>query len=602
MINNVFKNNIDVFGHGDENIITINVNNKDYKVDKNKTIMQALDEIGYHIPRLCYHPKLSIEGACRLCIVEVDGMPNYVTSCTTRVAEGMKIKTNTAQLRRARRDILELLLDNHPVDCNTCERDGNCELQATARSVGIKMRHFEGEKRNYIIDFSSPAIIRDPNKCILCGRCVRLCSEIQGVFAIDFANRGFDSTVMTAFNSPINSSVCINCGQCINVCPTAALSEKYYTVELFKELSENKKLKIVQVAPAVRAAIGEAFGLEPGRNMEKQLVGALRKLGFDLVFDTQFSADLTIMEEGHEFLERLTNNGTLPMLTSCSPAWIKFVEQFYPEFISNVSTCKSPMSMMSSVLKTYYAKKRGVDPKDILSVAVMPCTAKKYEAQREELKIDGNRLTDIVVTTREIAWMIKSAGIDLLTTELEDFDNLFGFSSGAATIFGVTGGVMEAALRTAHELYLGETLVDIEFKDLRGFKGIKEAEVKMGDKLVRIAVAHGISNTHKILKTVKEDPNKYHFIEIMSCPGGCINGGGQPYATHGYTALDERLLQKRASVLYEIDRAKTVRRSHENPEIQRIYKEFFGRPLSHKSHEILHTHYTEKFPKGVYKK
>jgi NADP-reducing hydrogenase subunit HndD len=594
--------NTDNMTINDIDLVTINVNNKDYKVKKGKTIMQALDEIGYYIPRLCYHPKLSIEGACRICIVEVEGAPNYVTSCTAKVNEGMKIKTNTADLRKARRDILELLLDNHPVDCNVCERDSNCELQKIARSIGIKTKHFEGEKRQYDIDLSSPAISRDPNKCILCGRCVRLCAEIQGVNAINIANRGFNSTVMAAYNLPINDSVCINCGQCINVCPTAALSEKYYTVDLFRELSNPKKIKVVQIAPAVRAAIGEAFGLKPGHNLEKQTVGALRKLGFDLVFDTQFSADLTIMEEGYEFLERLTNNGVLPMITSCSPAWIKFAEQFYPEMLPNISTCKSPMSMQSSVIKTYYAKKIGVSPEDILSVAIMPCTAKKYEAQREELQLNGLRLTDISVTTREIAWMIKSAGIDLINTEPEEFDNLFGFSSGAATIFGVTGGVMEAALRTAYEVYVGETIVDIEFNDLRGFKGIKEATVQLGDKEVRVAVAHGIENAHKIMKIIKENPSKYHFVEIMSCPGGCINGGGQPYAGPDYTALDENLLKKRASVLYEIDRGKTVRRSHENPEVQRIYKEFFERPLSHKSHEILHTHYAKKYPQGVHKK
>jgi iron-only hydrogenase group A len=564
--------------------------------------MQALDKIGFYIPRLCYHPKLSVEGACRICIVELEGARNYVTSCTTKVAEGMKIKTNTADLRKARRDLLELLLDNHPVDCNTCERDGNCELQAIARSIGIKKRHFTGEKKIYDIDLSSPSLSRDPNKCILCGRCVRLCSEIQGVNAINYANRGFNSVVMTAFNSPINSSVCINCGQCINVCPTAALSEKYYTVELFKELSDDKKLKIVQVAPAVRAAIGEAFGLPAGTNMEKQLVAALRRLGFDLVFDTQFSADLTIMEEGYEFLDRLTNNGVLPMITSCSPAWIKYAEQFHPEILPNISTCKSPMSMQSSVIKTYYAQKKGIDPKDILSVAIMPCTAKKYEAEREELALDGNKLTDIVVTTREIAWMIKSSGIDLTKTEPEEFDNMFGFSSGAATIFGVTGGVMEAALRTAYELYMGESIIDIEFNDIRGFKGIKEATVKMGEKEVKVAVAHGIGNANEILGIVKKDPARYHFIEIMSCPGGCINGGGQPYAGSEYVALDEELLKKRASVLYGLDRAKTIRRSHENPEIQRIYKEFFERPLGPKSHKILHTHYSKKYPQGIYRK
>ncbi|MBM3706176.1 MAG: 2Fe-2S iron-sulfur cluster binding domain-containing protein, partial [Actinobacteria bacterium] len=528
--------------------ITINVNNKDYAVEAGQTVMQALDKIGYHIPRLCYHPKLSVEGACRICIVEVEGSANYVTSCTAKVAKGMKIKTNSAELRRARRDILELLLDSHPVDCNTCERDGNCDLQGIARSVGIKKKHFEGEKKHYDLDLSSPSISRDPNKCILCGRCVRLCNEIQGVTAINFAGRGFDSTVTTAFNSPINSSVCINCGQCINVCPTAALSEKYYNVQLFNELSNEKKLKIVQIAPAVRAAIGEEFGLEAGTNMEKQTVAALRKIGFDLVFDTQFSADLTIMEEGYEFLDRVANKGVLPMITSCSPAWIKYAEQFHPEIIPNISTCKSPMSMMSSVLKTYYAKKRGIDPKDILSVAIMPCTAKKYEAQREELQLDGIRLTDIVLTTRELAWIIKSAGIDLVGTEEEEFDNLFGFSSGAAPIFGVTGGVMEAALRTAYELYVGETVIDIEFKQLRGFAGIKEAEIKMGDKEIRVAVAHGIGNANKILEIVKKDPGKYQFIEVMSCPGGCIMGGGQPYPTGtDYIALDEELMKKRAS-------------------------------------------------------
>jgi len=582
--------------------IKINVNNKDYDVEPGQTIMQALDKIGFHIPRLCYHPKLSVEGACRICIVEVEGAANYVTSCTAKVAAGMKIRTNTADLRKARRDLLELILDNHPVDCNTCERDSNCELQGLSRSVGIKKRHFTGEKKLYDIDLSSPSITRDPNKCILCGRCVRLCAEIQGVNAINFAGRGFNSVVMTAYNNPISNSVCINCGQCINVCPTAALSEKYYTVELFRELSSDKKLKIVQVAPAVRAAIGEAFGFPAGTNFEKQTVAALRKLGFDLVFDTQFSADLTIMEEGYEFLERFTTGRDLPMITSCSPAWIKYAEQFHPEILPNISSCKSPMSMQSSVLKTYYAQKRGIDPKDILSVAIMPCTAKKYEAEREELSLDGVKLTDIVVTTREIAWMIKSAGIDLSKTEGEEFDNLFGFSSGAATIFGVTGGVMEAALRTAYEVYMGESIIDIEFAALRGFEGIKEAKVMLGDKEVRVAVAHGLGNANIVIDMIKKDPDRFHFIEVMSCPGGCINGGGQPYAGSEYVALDEELLKKRASVLYALDRAKTIRRSHENPEVQRIYKEFFERPLGPKSHKILHTHYKQKYPTGVYKK
>jgi len=580
-------------------LVTISVNNKSYSVEDGRTIMQALDGLGFHIPRLCYHPKLSTEGACRVCIIEVEGLPNFVTSCIHPVTEGMKIWTNTPQIRRARRDIVELILDNHPEDCHICEREGNCELQRLANSVGIKKRHFEGEKKAYQKDLSSPAIIRDPNKCLLCGRCVRLCREIQGVTAIDYTHRGFQSVIMTAYDMPLRDSVCIACGQCINVCPTAALSEKNYTQELFEELSHERKLKVVQFAPAVRATIGEAFGLEPGRDMEKELVAALRKLGFDVVFDTQFGADLTIMEESAELLERLTNGGVLPMITSCSSGWIKYLEQFYPEIIPHLSTCKSPMSMLGAIIKSYYAKKRGVKPEDILSVAVMPCTAKKSEAEREELKVDGGKMIDIVVTTREIAWMIKSAGIDFLNIKGEEFDYLLGFSSGAGTVFGVSGGMMEAALRTAYELYVGETLVDIEFSQLRGFKGIREASVKMGDKDVRVAVAHGLGNAHTLLELVKKEPAKYQFIEIMACPGGCIGGGGQPYVGPNFVPLGEELLAKRAGGLYALDRKKTIRRSHENSEIQRLYKEFLGRPLSPVSHKLLHTCYKEKFPRGV---
>jgi iron-only hydrogenase group A len=579
--------------------ITISVNNKNYSVEAGLTIMQALDGIGFHIPRLCYHPKLSIEGACRVCIVEVEGLSNFVTSCTYPVAEGMKIWTNTHQIRRARRDIVELILDNHPGDCHTCERDGNCELQRLANSVGIKKRHFEGEKKSYEIDLSSPAIVRDTNKCVLCGRCVRLCHEIQRVFAIDYSHRGFQSVVMTAYDMPISESVCITCGQCIMVCPTAALLERNHTQELFDELSDKKKLKVVQFAPAVRAAIAEAFGLKPGQQMEKEFIAALRKLGFNVVFDTQFGADLTVMEEASEFLERLTNGGALPMITSCSSAWIKYLEQFHPEMIPHTSTCKAPMSILGAIIKTYYAKKIGVEPEDILSVAVMPCTAKKLEAEKEELKVDGRKTVDIVVTTREIAWMLKSAGIDLLNIKGEEFDNLLGYSSGAGTMFGVTGGVMEAALRTTYELYTGEALVDIEFSDLRGFKGLKEASIKMGDKNISVAATHGLGNAHALIEMVKKEPSRYHFIEIMSCPGGCIGGGGQPYAEPNSIPLDEELFAKRADALYGLDRGKNVRRSYENPEIQQLYREFLGRPLSPLSHKLLHTHYKKRFPQGV---
>ncbi|MCI0498601.1 MAG: [FeFe] hydrogenase, group A [Planctomycetales bacterium] len=579
--------------------ITIYINNKAYKVDPNQTIMQAADTLGFHIPRLCYHPKLSIEGACRVCIVEVEGARNYVASCAFPVSDGMKIHTNTQALRKARRDIIELILDNHPQDCHTCERDGNCELQRLASSMGIRARHFEGPRKRYEKDLSSDAVIRDPEKCILCGRCVRMCSEIQQVHNLTQAHRGFNTVVMPAYNMPMGESVCTACGQCINVCPTAAFLEKNYTQELFEKLNDPALVKVVQFAPSVRAAIGEAFDVPPGRNMEGQLVAALRKLGFDYVFDTQFSADLTIMEEASEFLERVQNKGVLPMITSCSSAWMKCMEQFYPDLIANVSTCKSPMSMQGAVTKSYFAQKIGVDPKKILSVATMCCTAKKYEAARPELMVDGMRGVDIVVTTREIAWMIKSAGIDLLHIQPEEPDHPLGMSSGAGAIFGTTGGVMEAAIRTAYGLYTGQTLVDIEIKGIRGLKGIKEGTLEMDGKEIRVAVAHGLGNACKLLEQVRSDPGRYHFIEIMGCPGGCVGGGGQPYAQCNTIPLDDEALQKRAQALYDLDRSKTIRRSHDNPDVQKLYKEFLQRPLSPTSHKYLHTHYKPKTPLGI---
>ncbi|MBN1124922.1 MAG: iron hydrogenase small subunit [Sedimentisphaerales bacterium] len=582
-----------------EKSITIHINNKPYTVDSGQTIMQAADKLGFHIPRLCYHPKLSIEGACRVCIVEVEGMKNYVASCSFPVNDGMKIHTNTTELRRARRDIVELILDNHPLDCHTCDRNGTCELQRLSYSMGIKARHFEGERKHYDEDLSSRAVVRNPNKCILCGRCVRICSEVQNVHNLSQAHRGFRTVVMPAYNMPFSESVCTACGQCINVCPTAAFVEKSYTQELFEQLNDPNLIKVVQFAPSVRAAIGEAFGLEPGHNMEGQLVAALRKLGFDYVFDTQFSADLTIMEEASEFLERIQNKGVLPMITSCSSAWMKCMEQFYPDLIDNVSTCKSPMSMNGAMIKSYFTEKIQVDPKKILSVAVMCCTAKKYEADRPELMFDDLRGVDIVVTTREAAWMIKSAGIDFLKIQPEKVDAPLGLSSGAGAIFGATGGVMEAAIRTAYELYTGETLVDIELGGIRGLKGIKEASLEMDGREIRVAVAHGLGNACNLLDLVRKDPGRYHFIEIMGCPGGCVGGGGQPYAGANSIPLDEEALQKRAKALYDLDRGKTIRRSHENPDIQKLYREFLQRPLSPTSHKYLHTHYQAKLPRGI---
>jgi iron-only hydrogenase group A len=582
-----------------DNKINIYINDKKYKVEENQTIMQAADKCGYHIPRLCYHPKLSIEGACRVCIVQIEGAKNYVASCCYPVSDGMKIYTNTKDIRRARRDIVELLLDNHPEDCHTCERDGNCELQNLAHAMGIRNRHFNGEKKHYDEDPSSPSVYRDPDKCILCGRCVRMCGEIQGVNAIDYAHRGFGTTVVPAYNMPFGDSVCIHCGQCVNVCPTAAFVEKDYTQELFDKLDDNSITKVVQVAPSIRAAIGEAFGLPAGSNMEAETAAALRKLGFDYVFDTQFSADLTIMEEGNEFLERLQGGGTFPMITSCCPGWVNYMEHFYPDLLDNVSTCKSPMSMMSAMVKTYFAKQIEKDPKNILSVAVMPCTAKKGESQRKQFLRDGVPDTDIVITTRELAWMIKSAGIDFVNIQGEAFDSPLGMSSGAGTIFGVTGGVMEAAIRSAYELYTGETLIDIELENIRGLNGIKEGQLDIDGTQINLAVAHGLGNAHKLLETVKKEPDKYHFIEIMACPGGCIGGGGQPYPSCNSIPLDRNCLEKRANALYGSDRKNTIRRSHENPSVQRVYKEFLGRALSKKSHELLHTHYARQAPVGI---
>jgi NADP-reducing hydrogenase subunit HndD len=579
--------------------ITIYFNGKPYEVESEQTIMQAADRLGFRIPSLCYHPRLSIEGACRVCIVQVEGMKTYVASCAYPISEGMKIWTNTDELRRARRDIVELILDNHPEDCHVCERDGNCELQRLAYAMGIRKRHFEGEKKHYDRDLSSPSVIRDPNKCILCGRCIRICAEVQKVNALNHAYRGFRTVVMPAYNLPFSETVCTTCGQCINVCPTAAFVERNYTQELFQKLNDPNLVKVVQFAPSVRASIGEAFGEEPGRSMQGELVAALRRLGFDYVFDTQLGADMTIMEEASEFIERFQGKGKLPMITSCSSAWMKCLEQFYPDLIDNVSTCKSPMSMMGALTKTYFADKIKTDPKKILSVAIMCCTAKKYEADRPELMIDGMHGVDIVVTTREIAWMIKSAGIDFLDLKGEECDNPLGLSSGGAAIFGTTGGVMESALRTAYELYLGETLLNIEFAELRGFKGVKEGKLNMDGKEVRVAVAHGLGNANQLLEIVRTDPNKYHFIEIMGCPGGCIGGGGQPYAGYNSIPLDEACLMKRAEALYAIDRTKTIRRSYENPDVQRIYKKFLGRPLSPLAHKLLHTHYKAKTPVGI---
>ncbi|MDX9701507.1 MAG: NADH-dependent [FeFe] hydrogenase, group A6 [Candidatus Auribacterota bacterium] len=584
----------------EQNMVTLTIDDEKVTVPAGTSVMHAAEKVGIKVPRLCYHPRLSVEGACRVCIVELKGSRNFIASCATPVQEGMEVITTSPSIREARRDIVELILDNHPKECQTCERDGNCELQRLAYAMGVRERHFEGKRKNYDNDLSGAGVIRIPNKCVLCQRCVRVCEEVQGVTALSQTHRGFDTVVMPAFNLPFAESVCTYCGQCINVCPTAAFLEKDSTRALFKAISNPEMTVIAQFAPSVRAAVGEGFGLEPGISMEGQMVTALRKLGVDVVFDTQFSADLTIMEEAHEFIHRLTNGGVLPMITSCSAAWMKYIEQFHPSILANVSTCKSPMSMMSAVTKSFYAKKMNLDPDKIFNVAVMCCTAKKYEAARPELYGDnGKPYTDAVITTREFVWMVKAQGIDFINLKKSEPDSALGFSSGAGAIFGTTGGVMEAALRTAYEKITGESLAEINFNAVRGMKGIKEAEVNIGGNIVKVAVAHGLANAKTLMKQVEEGVSPYHFIEVMGCPGGCIGGGGQPYAGSNSIPLDTAILEKRAQALYNIDEKKVIRKSHENPEIQRLYKEFLGAPLSEVAHKYLHTHYKQHFPQGI---
>ncbi len=567
---------------------------------KGMTIMQAADQLGIKIPRLCYHPQLSILGACRICIVEVEGAKKPVASCSYPVSEGMKVRTSSPKLRKLRRDIVELILDNHPKDCQTCERDGNCELQNLAYSLGVRERLFEGERKRIERDSSSPAVIRDPEKCILCGRCIRVCEEVQGVSNLGQQRRGFENRVAPAHEADMVDSVCIHCGQCVNVCPTAALIENNCTEEVLDALSNPDMHVVVQTAPSIRAAIGEGFGFAPGTPTTGKMVTALRLMGFDKVFDTNFGADLTIMEESVEFLGRLERGEGLPMITSCSPGWIAFLEKFYPELIPNASTCKSPMSMLSTLVKTYYAEKTGLDPEKIYIVAVMPCTAKKYEAARKEHETPwGKPYTDAVLTTRELIWMTKSLGVDFAHLPDGGFDTPMGVSSGAAVIFGATGGVMEAALRTAYETVTGEDCPDLNFVQVRGVEGVRSATIDVKGTKVKVAVANGLSNAKSVLEKVIKGEEQFHLIEIMACSGGCVGGGGQPYPPQGTYVLDPELTKLRAKALYSIDAGQELRKSHKNPEIALLYDEFLGKPNGEKSHELLHTEYTASTLRGI---
>ncbi|HOK89136.1 MAG TPA: NADH-dependent [FeFe] hydrogenase, group A6 [Candidatus Hydrogenedentes bacterium] len=583
-------------------LVNVTIDGVPLQVPKGTTIMEAAEKhLGVQIPRLCYHPKLSLQGSCRVCVVEVKGVPFYMASCSVQVWEGMEVQTNSPSIRQARRDIVELLLDNHPRACLTCDRDGNCELQNLSFTMGVRERLFDGERKRFPIDRSSVAVVRDPEKCILCGRCVRVCAEVQGVHNLSQHGRGFKTVVSPAFGSPMDDSVCIQCGQCVNACPTAAFIEKSYVNDVWKALADPQKHVVVHTAPAIRATIGEGFGMPPGTPCTGKLVSALRMLGFDRVFDTNFTADLTIVEEATEFLHRFKKGERLPLLTSCSPGWINFLERFYPELIPYASTCRSPMSMMSSLIKTYYAEVSGIDPKDIFVVSIMPCTAKKFESRRPELRMpDGTPQTDAVLTTRELIYMIKSYGLDLSNLPDGEFDSPLGESTGAADIFGTTGGVLEAALRMAVEVINGNPPEKMEFTEVRAVEGLRVRDLKVNDELtLRVGVANGLQNAKKLLDKVVSGEETFHIIEVMACPGGCIGGGGQPYPPKGYTILDPKLLARRASALYAIDSNKPLRSSNHNPAIQQLYETYLGEPGGEKAHALLHTHYAPRLPRGI---
>jgi iron-only hydrogenase group A len=579
--------------------INLTIDGSPVTVPEGTTVMEAADDLGIHIPRLCYHPDLSLAGSCRVCIVEVKDMGFYMASCSVAVWEGMEVRTNSPEIRKARRDIVELLLDNHSKDCQTCERDGNCELQNMAYATGVRTRQFEGERKELPIEANSVSVVRNPNKCILCGRCVRVCAEVQGVYNLSQHGRGFNTVVGPAHLKDMDDSVCIQCGQCINVCPTAAFQEKISTSEVWRAIADPEMHVVVQTAPAIRAAIGEGFGMAPGTPATGQMVTALRRLGFDAVFDTDLGADLTIIEEAHELLTRL-KDGPLPMITSCSPGWVNFMEKFYPTLIPHASTCKSPMSMLSTLAKTFYAQRAGIDPDKIFMVAVMPCVAKKYEARRpEHLEADGSPTTDAVITTRELIWMIKCYGLQFADLPPGEFDAPLGLATGAGDIFGTTGGVMEASLRAATELVTGKPVDRLEFTEVRAVEGLRETYVAIGEHNLHVGVANGLQNAKTLLDKVVRGEEQFHVIEVMACPGGCVGGGGQPYVPAGTKVLDPELLRKRASALYKIDEGKELRKSYENPAVDEIYDTFLGTPGSKKAHDLLHTHYHARTPRGV---
>lgn len=579
--------------------IKLTIDNKVIEVAKGTTVLKAAKEAGIHIPTLCYlhlHD-LNIENkpaGCRICVVEIEGRRNLAPSCVTECLEGMVVNTHNIRVLNARKTVLELILSDHPTDCLICAKNGNCELQTMAQEFGIRKIHYEGEQSTYRED-TSPAIIRDIDKCIMCRRCEMMCNEVQTVGVLSAVNRGFMSVVAPAFEMNLDHSVCTYCGQCVAVCPTGALTEVDHTNNVIRALADPTKTVIVQTAPAVRAALGEEFGMEAGNLVTGKMVAALRRLGFNYIFDTDFAADLTIMEEGTELLDRLTRflNGDksvpLPILTSCCPGWVNFFEHQFPEMRDIPSTARSPQQMFGAIAKTYFADKIGVKREDLVVVSIMPCLAKKYECQRDEFSTNGNPDVDFSISTRELAHLIKQSNIDFSSLNDEDFDNPLGESTGAAVIFGTTGGVIEAACRTAYEVFTGNKLEKVDFEQLRGMDYIREATIDFNGLPVKIGIAHGLGNARKLLQDIKDGKSEFHAIEIMACPGGCIGGGGQPLH-HG----DSSIIKARQKAIYREDAGKAIRKSHENPFIVKLYEEFLGKPMSDKSHHLLHTHYFDK--------
>lgn len=575
-------------------MVNLKINGYDVSVPEGTTILDAAKKVNIEIPTLCYLDMHDIKmvnrtASCRVCLVEIEGRRNLAPSCSTEASEGMVVNTNTMRAIKARRTMVELLLSDHPTDCLVCEKNTQCQLQKLAAELGIRKIKYKGIMSNYKKDSSSGALYRNLDKCIMCRRCETMCNEVQTCNIYSAVDRGFETVVSPAFGLPMIDTMCTFCGQCVSVCPTAALTQVSNVEKVWEVLGDSDKFVVVQTAPAIRVTLGEKFGMEPGTIVTGKMVAALRRLGFDRVFDTDFAADVTIVEEAREFIDRLKNGGRLPILTSCCPSWVKFIEHQFPELLDIPSTCKSPHIILGTLTKTYFSEKMGIPPEKIVVVSVMPCIAKKYEISRPELEHKGQKNVDLVITTRELTDMIKEAGIDFTKLSDEDFDSPLGESTGASVIFGTTGGVIEAALRTAYEWITNKTLEDVKFKSVRGFDGLKEASVDIDGEEIKIGVAHGLGNARKLLEAIRDGESKYHAIEIMACPGGCIDGGGQPYH---FGNMD--IVKKRMEALYSIDKDKKRRKSHENPAVLKLYSEYIGEFGGKKAHELLHTHFTKR--------